>query len=161
MSQYAPLEQRLVNASAASVTLTFSEIERVLGRKLPKSAYNERIKRQWWANTDSHSQARAWLKAGRKAKLNAGANEVTFVRDDSVVSVVGGIADDPRLTQDARRLIKEAADAAGVSDNDAIVFALNEAARAKKRAILDWFEQHSRPSTSSSVDLIREDRDGR
>ena len=42
----------------------FSEIKRILGFGLPPSA---RRHRAWWSNTDSHSQARAWLAAGWRA----------------------------------------------------------------------------------------------
>lgn len=45
-------------------TLTFDAMEKVLGFKLPKSAY---IYRQWWANSTSlkqHPYAQSWLAAG-------------------------------------------------------------------------------------------------
>ena len=45
------------------VTLTFSQIEKVLNDKLPSSAQRYRA---WWSNEieGSHSQARAWLNTG-------------------------------------------------------------------------------------------------
>jgi len=45
-------------------TLTFDEVERILGFKLPRSAY---VYRQWWANPTSpqqHPHAQSWLAAG-------------------------------------------------------------------------------------------------
>jgi hypothetical protein len=45
-------------------TLTFDEMEKILGFKLPKSAY---AYRQWWANSTSprqHPYAQSWLAAG-------------------------------------------------------------------------------------------------
>ena len=45
-------------------TLTFDEMEKILGFKLPKSAY---VYREWWANSTSpkqHSYAQSWLAAG-------------------------------------------------------------------------------------------------
>ncbi len=45
-------------------TLTFDEMEKILGFKLPKSAY---AYRQWWANSTSphrHPHAQSWLAAG-------------------------------------------------------------------------------------------------
>lgn len=158
MSVYAPLERRLADADHDTVTLSFDEIERLLGRKLPQSAYDERIKRQWWANTDTHSQARAWLKTGRKARLNVAENQVTFVRDDAArdLSVT-----DAALTPAARQLLRVVARDRGVDPSTAIAILLNEAARNRREAILQWFDKNARPSASSSVELVREDRDAR
>lgn len=158
MSVYAPLERRLSQADQDAVTLSFEEIERVLGRKLPQSAYDERIKRQWWANTDTHSQAKAWLKAGRKARLNVAENQVTFIRD--------GAGDDlsataSALTPAAKQLVRAVALERGVDTPTAMAIVLNEAARARRRAILDWFDGKSTYSETSSAALIREDRDAR
>lgn len=159
MSVYRPLEQHLVKAAPARITFSFAEIERLLGRRLPPSAYDDKIKRQWWANTDTHSQARAWLNAGRKAKLDAAKNEVTFIAmaDRPVLPEIGAI----QLSPAARQLIRDIVDETGLSESEAIIEALNQAARARRRAALAWFEEHARPTQSSSVDLIREDRDGR
>ena len=42
--------------------MTFREVETVIGRKLPPSAYQHR---PWWANEErGHSHARAWLGSG-------------------------------------------------------------------------------------------------
>ncbi len=42
--------------------MTFREVELVIGRKLPASAYRHR---PWWANEErGHSHAKAWLEAG-------------------------------------------------------------------------------------------------
>lgn len=66
MSKYLPL--RLVLESYPldqEVTLRFFEIEKAVGG-LPPSAFDTR---QWWANTaGSHSQAKAWMDAGRLVK---------------------------------------------------------------------------------------------
>lgn len=158
MSVYAPLEHRLAKAEQDAVTLSFEEIERLLGRKLPQSAYDERIKRQWWANTDTHSQAKAWLKTGRKARLNVAENQVTFVRDDAThdLSVT-----ESALTPAAKQLLRVLARDRGVDTPTAIAILLNETARARRGAVLRWFDENARPSASSSVDLIREDRDAR
>ena len=58
--RYAPLSTILGEAEDATVTLTFQDIESVLGRDLPASA---RTHRAWWAN-GGHTQADAWLGAG-------------------------------------------------------------------------------------------------
>ena len=45
---------------------SFDELEKVLGRKLPPSAYKHR---PWWGNdysSGTHSHAQAWIEAGWK-----------------------------------------------------------------------------------------------
>lgn len=143
MSIYSPLRQRLANAGPEPVTLSFEEIERLIGRKLPRSARDPRIKRQWWANSDVHVQARAWLGAGRKARLVAGQDAVTFAPAEA--SGGGGMRETARAWED---------DAVGTPARD-------EEERARRRAILDWFVGKSTFSEVSSADLIREDRDAR
>lgn len=164
MSVYSPLQQRLANAAQDSVTLSFEEIERVLGRKLPPSAYDEQIKRQWWANTDTHSQARAWLRAGRKARLDAARNHVTFVRERPAVwEDAPGLPLDA-LTPAARRLVEEVSQDRGLTPAAAAAALLDEAARLRRRKVLEAMDDirgRSTYSDVSSVDLIQEDRDGR
>jgi len=63
-SKYAPLQMRLMEVSHSEgyETLSFVEIEQIIGDKLPPSAHNHR---EWWSNhAGSHVQARAWLEAG-------------------------------------------------------------------------------------------------
>jgi len=60
---YSALGEYLVDNSGHALTLSFIELEDVLGRPLPTSA---RRHRAWWANDSSgtHSHARAWMDAG-------------------------------------------------------------------------------------------------
>ena len=65
-SKYEPLELRLraIPAGTKEVTMSFAEIERVLGAPLPASAKSHR---PWWANqrdSKTRPQAHAWLSAG-------------------------------------------------------------------------------------------------
>lgn len=64
-SRYAPLHEHLKNVPKDTKTyeLSFDEIATIMGDKLPQSAYDHRA---WWANTESHSQALAWISAGWK-----------------------------------------------------------------------------------------------
>lgn len=161
MSVYAPLEHRLAATDQSALTLSFEQIEALLGRKLPPSAYDDRIKRQWWANTDTHAQAKAWLKTGRKARLDAGRNQVTFVREPSEDAVSIVLAE---LIPAARQLIKATASERGIDASAAATVLLNDAARAKRQAIfeeMDAIRGRSKYSKVSSVDLIRKDRDAR
>ena len=60
-----PLRDYLEHASPP-VTLSFADVERILGRPLPPSA---RKHRAWWANSPSQTLARQWLAAGWKAEM--------------------------------------------------------------------------------------------
>ena len=64
-SRYAPLNKHLaaIPKSTKTYDLSFDEITSVMGAPLPQSAYDHRA---WWANTESHSQALAWISAGWK-----------------------------------------------------------------------------------------------
>lgn len=161
MSRYFPLQSFLAANPQPSVVLSYEEIEELLGRRLPKTAYGS-AKRQWWANTETHSQALAWLRAGRKAKLDVNNDRVTFLRDDSktaVSSAVGGGL--PGLEPAAQRMLEDVAEERRTSTQAAAVELLNQLARRRRRATLDWFAGKSTFSEVSSVDLIREDRDAR
>lgn len=64
-SKYAPLRNYLVALppSTLEVTLTFRQLEEILGFSLPKSATDYR---QWWANqmdSNNRPQADAWIGA--------------------------------------------------------------------------------------------------
>jgi hypothetical protein len=60
------------------LTLSFAEIERIIGRALPPSA---RRHRAWWANSPSHPVARQWLAAGWRADaVNIGEEWIRLTR---------------------------------------------------------------------------------
>ena len=62
LAKYDPLTRLLEASAPQSVTLTFAELEELVGG-LPLGALNDRT---WWGNTrhPSRSQAKAWLGAG-------------------------------------------------------------------------------------------------
>jgi Peroxide stress protein YaaA len=81
-AKYGPLRQHLASVSAGQtrVELTFHQIERVLGIRLPPTA---RQRREWWGNESagSHVQAAAWREAGWMVEsLDLRGERVTFVR---------------------------------------------------------------------------------
>lgn len=80
MSKYEALPQFLVRMDRASRRLSFGEIEKILGFKLPKSAYEHEA---WWSNNaNGHSHARAWLEFGwRTEAVDLAARKVTFRRE--------------------------------------------------------------------------------
>ncbi len=59
MAKYDVLRDHLMAQSGDSVSMTFTEVQTVVGQ-LPPSAWTTR---QWWAN-DSKAQAKAWREAG-------------------------------------------------------------------------------------------------
>lgn len=81
MGKYEPLPQFLSTKPGATHRLSFEQIERVLGFKLPKSAYEHEA---WWSNNASgHSHSRTWLEAGwRTQAVDLAARKVTFSRAD-------------------------------------------------------------------------------
>jgi hypothetical protein len=76
MSKYDPLYKWLNGQRAQRISMTFSQIERVLGFALPNSA---REYRAWWANDrsgKSHPYCKSWLDAGYKTERVEMAGEV-------------------------------------------------------------------------------------
>ncbi len=80
--KYEPLKHYLESSGNDFIDLSFSEIERILGFKLPSSAYSYQA---WWANeVESHSHALAWLGAGyRTSGLDLSNQKVRLVRATS------------------------------------------------------------------------------
>lgn len=80
-SRYTPLAEYLYQqpASRDRITITFSEIERIIGGDLPASA---REYRAWWSNdTSRQAQAAQWLSAGwRTDEVDQTRGFVTFSR---------------------------------------------------------------------------------
>ena len=79
MSKYAALEVHLRESGQESVTMTFAEIERVIGADLPPSAFKHR---PWWSNNPSNSViTHSWLKAGYKTEnVDMASKKLDFVK---------------------------------------------------------------------------------
>ena len=162
MTIYQPLQNYLKDRSEASVVMSYEQIEKILGRPLPPTAYGDK-KRQWWANTETHSQALAWLRANRKAKLDVRTQQVTFIQSSEPRSAPAKTVAPPvdGLSPSAVRMLEDLSEEKNISVAQAAAELLNEVARRRRAAILDWFAGKSTFSETSSVDLIREDRDAR
>ena len=169
MSRYEPLQRFLSGCLQAETQMTFREVEGILNRNLPESA---RKHQAWWANTRSHSHAESWLEAGfRTERLDLGTERVVFVRSRqqsskrfSEKSVVGDSLDIPlsTLTGAGLKLVDDYAGRHGIARPEAAAAILNMKGGEHRKALLGWF--HSRWTGklgSDSVDLVREDRDGR
>lgn len=85
-SKYHPLFAYLQRLDADQTTLTFAEIEALLGKPLPKSA---RKSRSWWSNRgDGAVQANAWMGAGYHAyNVDVEKGSVQFRKPDVVYQV--------------------------------------------------------------------------
>lgn len=64
----------------ATITLTYAEIESILGFELPEAAYKHR---SWWGNDPSATQSHAWLNAGWQVDRIELGSSVTFIRSGS------------------------------------------------------------------------------
>ena len=72
--KYVPLAEHLARIQDESATLTFGEIETILRSALPPTARSTHA-RAWWANTDTHSQGKAWLAVGWRTTVIDVVNE--------------------------------------------------------------------------------------
>lgn len=80
MSTYALLYDYLQKTDLNKITMTFFELEQVLGFILPRSACTYSA---WWAN-GGHSHAHAWLDAGYKVeRIDLRTKTVSFYKHDA------------------------------------------------------------------------------
>lgn len=106
MSKYRPLTAFLKDKTAHQLSLTFAEVEKVLGFKLPLSAYEHPA---WWANDtgQSHAQAKAWLSAGYATEqVNRKAKKLVFTRIGKSPAHFG-LAETQRKFQAAEKSVAE------------------------------------------------------
>src|SRR3954447_5502762 len=81
MSKFEPLTAFLSSLPTSERRVTFGEIERILGFKLPPSA---RKHRPWWSNNpDNSAMTRAWLAAGfRTERVDMAGETLVFRKVD-------------------------------------------------------------------------------
>ena len=60
--EYNKVGTHLLIANETEITMTISEIESIIGKKLPASAHEHRV---WWANHENNPQC-FWMRAGYK-----------------------------------------------------------------------------------------------
>jgi hypothetical protein len=168
VSYYEPLTRFLEGCQSSEVSLTFLELEDIIGRGLPPSA---RKHQAWWANTPSHSHAEAWLRpAWKTSRVDIGTEKVMFVRADQGAAAHRVKPADPGLIRTdhfspaASKLLREYTAQAGGDTSVALARAVHEAAVARRGRLIDEI-MASAPRVGAgerdSVDLIREDRDAR
>lgn len=167
MSIYEPLVQFLAAARGGAVRLSFAEIERALGRRLPSSA---RKHQAWWANSDSHTQAATWMAAGwQTEQVDLGGETVVFARRARASAAVpaaaragGDVVVLPRaqLSTGLRRAIDDLMAEDGLDETRAVLALLDEAVTARRAARLSAFAVGDGRSGDSAA-MIRADRDAR
>ena len=98
MSKYDVLASYLKSRAAQTVQMTFAEVEKVLGFKLPASAFEYPA---WWSNESmGHVQARAWMRAGFETEaVDIAAKRVVFRRTSAVGK---GMQDEARMFEHKR-----------------------------------------------------------
>ncbi len=82
MKKYSALGHYFANLAGDRITVTFGQIEEIIGASLPNSAFKHAA---WWSNakTSTHSWAHHWLSAGwAKEHIDFEAREVAFRRQD-------------------------------------------------------------------------------
>ena len=119
MGKYEPLTHYLENQTEEIWDASFSDVERVLGFALPRSA---REYAAWWANQEpGHSQTQGWQDAGwETGKVDLAARKVRFKRSrrDSCAGISSTKlrGPDAELWNKAHRL-------SGIEDRDALIAA--------------------------------------
>ncbi|HJT42566.1 MAG TPA: hypothetical protein VJ750_03600 [Rhizomicrobium sp.] len=79
MSKYAPFGDFLTKQKGDTVPLSFHDVEKTLGFKLPDSAYGQRA---WWSNNPNNNvMTMVWRKAGfRTQHVDMKSRKVVFQR---------------------------------------------------------------------------------
>ena len=78
-AKYRGLTEYLLSSNETRVTLSYSQIEEILGFTLPDTA--RKFKQSYWANTETHSYASSWLAVGYKTRVDVDSDTVTFIKN--------------------------------------------------------------------------------
>ena len=78
-AKYRGLAEYLLSSNETRVTLSYTQIEDILGFALPDTA--RKFKQSYWANTETHSYASSWMAVGYKARVDTESDIVTFIKN--------------------------------------------------------------------------------
>lgn len=78
-AKYRGLAEYLLSSNETRVTLSYSQIEEILGFALPDTA--RKFKQSYWANTETHSYASSWMAVGYKTRVDSDSDTVTFIKN--------------------------------------------------------------------------------
>jgi hypothetical protein len=89
MTKYLPLEAFLSGQTELEVSMSFDDIEQVIGAPLPPAAFKHRA---WWSNNPSNSViTHAWLNAGYKTeRVDMDSRKLVFRRGARDAAEDGG-----------------------------------------------------------------------
>jgi hypothetical protein len=89
MSKYQPLGKYLSQQDRAYISMTFREIERIVGRNLPPS----KAHRAWWSNNPTNNvMTKQWLNAGYETEsVDVAAEKLIFRRVDGKADAAGSV----------------------------------------------------------------------
>ncbi len=168
VSGYGALQRRLGAEPAPVIELSLAEIESIMGRPLPPSARGK-VMRQWWSNTRTHSQARAWLDAGRKARVDVRNQRVAFAKVDHFPRQAPASEPSPEivsldlndLSWRARRLLDDVVQETGMAPAAALAELADRAASQRLKDILAQYRGRAVEDGPTGAEMVREDRDSR
>jgi DNA-binding transcriptional regulator YiaG len=109
-SKYQPLQKYLEKSNTDEITLTFTEIEEIMGDTLPDSAHT---KRQWWGNRNKGAlQATSWMQAGYNVtKINLDEKKITFSKSNGAYKVkpakVEPVADEVKWNSESIKALRQ------------------------------------------------------
>ena len=78
-AKYRGLAEYLLSTNETRITLSYSQIEEILGFALPDTA--RKFKQSYWANTETHSYASSWMAVGYKTRVDIDSDTVTFIKN--------------------------------------------------------------------------------
>ena len=169
MSKYALLERYLSEQRQGSCSLTFSQIEGLIGAPLPASA---RRHQSWWGNDRTHAQAQSWMRAGwTVAQPRLDEERVRFERADKDARVREEVFKGPRSQVIVRNLdaevvsaLKHKARSKGHSLEHELRTILTSAAGPQRTELIsesDRIRAMTPGPLEDSAILLRQDRDSR
>lgn len=170
LRKYDPLRRYLSDQKGDSCTLTFSDIEKIIGASLP---YSARKRAQWWGNDKTHAQALSWMLAGWNVKRpNLAEEHVFFTRLFSEAPSpkrrsVGKTSSQVivrNLDLETVTELKRRAKRKGHSLQRELRNILTNAARPQRRELMaeaDRIRAMTIGPLEDSVSILREDRDSR
>lgn len=170
MAKYDPLERYLSAQPKSGCTLTFSQIEKIIGAPLPPSA---RRHKSWWGNDSTHVQAQTWMGAGWMTDLPRLDEEIVLFRrayfsppssretspDELYSQVIVR-----KLNSTVVKALKRKARRKGHSLEQELRGILTRAAGPERRDLIaeaDRIRAITAGPLEDSVALIRQDRDSR
>ncbi len=102
---YSPFASFIKSQKNDSITCTFSQIEQILGKSMPSSAYKHLA---WWSNSPTHPLMKEILSAGwMSKKANLKNKTISFYKDSSSKQKLANIKKGVKKQKHVINLLKE------------------------------------------------------